>query len=158
MFSSSCNLKYYKRENTWQNSTKTCRLKYNNDGNLVAYSYGQQLLKTIENEYYFNDYKFSVTTSGHQSTLRYEIRKKTQSKINYVSVDSLNNITTKKELIDAIFNLYDIDSLDYNSEFIKENCGVEEFQRYEKIKEVRKEKLKLEKSLDRTRENVKNLK
>lgn len=158
MFSSGCNLRYYKRENKWQNSTKTCRLYYDSNGNLCGYSYGQQIIKDIEGQYYFNWHKFSPTTSGHQWALKSKYDDKSSFyKIKGVSLPSLNNIRTKKELLDNMMDCNNLDDLNYNLEFFKENSSENDIKKYLEKIENEKKAIREHNSLERLRTNLKKV-
>lgn len=73
----SCNLKFRKRDKVWRNSTESCTAYIETKKDLEARSYRHWLFLTnIKGLVVFNDYSYSTSTSGHQSSVRSLIKGK----------------------------------------------------------------------------------
>lgn len=136
MFSGSCSLKYYKRDNYYKNSTGSCEFYPETK---TGYSYAEKIIKTIKDDKgqafkVFNDYKFSNTTTNHQSALR-DFYVDICMQGFTVNVSSLNNIDTLADLKTYILK----DSFNSDSKWQKENqfnTNIEFLKMYASKKEI----------------------
>lgn len=113
MFQGSTSLKYYKRLKIYKNSTNTVSF---NPETLEGRSYRWTFCSKIFGKVVFNEYRWSPTTSGHQSAVHGALR---ESNIDYITVDA-GRTEPRYINLDTMRRLYrDIVDLEFELEISK---------------------------------------
>lgn len=104
MFNNGTTLKWYSRLKVYKNSPDSCSFDPQNN---IGYSYAEKIIRTVDDENgntykVFNESKFSVTTTNHQSTLWGFYREMSFDGI-VVYLNSINYISDIQGLINASF-------------------------------------------------------
>ena len=95
-------LKEFKTLKKFKNSTGSVVLDYSDINNLKGWSYNWNFFFKHKDTYIFNTYKWSVTTSSHQSAMRSLLDSRFKY-IKYISLDLDQASSLNKEVMKGLF-------------------------------------------------------